>query len=408
MDRSDWMKSWRLERQFRERVERHHAARSGRARRAKGTASPAGLLARDARRAFLLAFSGIFVTACAGIGLNDPRIDTVTASDPFHRALQERYLALSDAEFQRGDYTDSDIFANRAIAAGFGKPRLPEEVFARALSPAQVPVAEDMRTRLVTAFDAGARKENPALAAEAQTAFECWQEEAEENRQPEKMAACKDRFETAMSAMTEANWRIATAMSPTTRTGRITEARDVRAGLPPLGAPMPGYAMPGKPLPEALPGMMPARDARRMAEAAPTASAPAPIVASARERTRLGLEQVARQTAAPEGKRFTVFFDLDADTVTLEAEEVLTEIARMLRETPGARIQIRGHADRVGTDIYNYALSLRRAYNVRAVLAAMAGGLQADVQGLGETQPAVSTRDGVAEILNRRVDIVLL
>ncbi|MCP1337437.1 OmpA family protein [Futiania mangrovi] len=407
MDRSHWMKTWRLERQFQERVAAHYAAKGTR-RRAPQAQGTGATLARDARRAFLLAFSGIFVTACAGMGLSDPRMNTVIASDPFGRALQERYLALSEAEFQRGDYFDSDIFANRAIAAGFGKPGLPEEVFARALSREQIAEAEGMRKRLIAAIDAGARKDNPALAADAQTAFECWQEEAEENRQPEKIAACKARFETAMETLAKENWRVADALSPIVRTGRITEARDVRAGLPPLGAPMPGYAMPQKPLPEALPGMMPARDARRMAETGPAAGAPAPLVASARERTRLGLEEVARQTAAPGGKRFTVFFDLDADTVTLEAEEVLSEIARILRERPDARIQIRGHADRVGADIYNYALSLRRAYNVRAVLAAMAGGLQADVQGLGESNPAVNTRDGVAEILNRRVDIVLL
>ena len=69
---------------------------------------------------------------------------------------------------------------------------------------------------------------------------------------------------------------------------------------------------------------------------------------------------------------------------------------------------ITGHADRAGSDAYNWDISLDRADAVRGVLEAM--GVPAAliaVRAAGETEPLAPTEDGVRERKNRRVEIVL-
>ncbi|HSO93160.1 MAG TPA: OmpA family protein, partial [Candidatus Dormibacteraeota bacterium] len=65
-----------------------------------------------------------------------------------------------------------------------------------------------------------------------------------------------------------------------------------------------------------------------------------------------------------------------------------------------------GHTDSVGSDSYNYRLSMRRAEAVKAYL--VSGGIEANrvfVEGKGEKQPVAdnTTADGRAQ--NRRVQI---
>jgi OOP family OmpA-OmpF porin len=71
-------------------------------------------------------------------------------------------------------------------------------------------------------------------------------------------------------------------------------------------------------------------------------------------------------------------------------------------------LQLSGHTDRSGSVVANRAAGLRRAEAVRAELEkrgiprnAMA------VSSFGEERPLVLTEDGVREIQNRRVEIVI-
>jgi OmpA-OmpF porin, OOP family len=104
---------------------------------------------------------------------------------------------------------------------------------------------------------------------------------------------------------------------------------------------------------------------------------------------------------------YLVFFAWDQATLTPVALTVLDQVQADFALGKPVRIVIAGHADRSGPEAYNQALSERRA---RAVADALGQrGIVASamrVEAHGETQPRVSTADGVREPQNRRVEIV--
>ena len=108
----------------------------------------------------------------------------------------------------------------------------------------------------------------------------------------------------------------------------------------------------------------------------------------------------------PVAREFVVYFPFDQSVLTPEAQTVVQEAASYAQSGNATQIQVVGHADTSGSAAYNVRLSERRA---RAVADAMVGlgvnpaGITADWR--GETQPAVSTGDGVREPLNRRTSI---
>src|SRR3546814_11085678 len=116
-------------------------------------------------------------------------------------ALQAGYLELAQAEYDEGDYRDSDTFAERSIRAAGGGDVQPEAISARDLPDNMVGTLTSSRERLMAVLAAGAAQSDPTQAAEAQVAFDCWMQEQEENFQPDDIAACRDRFEAAMAGL---------------------------------------------------------------------------------------------------------------------------------------------------------------------------------------------------------------
>jgi outer membrane protein OmpA-like peptidoglycan-associated protein len=99
-------------------------------------------------------------------------------------------------------------------------------------------------------------------------------------------------------------------------------------------------------------------------------------------------------------------FDFDRAVIKPEFEGVLDAGVEVLNENPGVSVQVGGHADAVGTDEYNQALSERRANAVRDYF--VSKGIAASrltAVGYGESQPVASndTADGRAQ--NRRVEL---
>jgi outer membrane protein OmpA-like peptidoglycan-associated protein len=105
-------------------------------------------------------------------------------------------------------------------------------------------------------------------------------------------------------------------------------------------------------------------------------------------------------------REFVVYFPFDQSVLTPEAQTVVQEAASYAQQGNATQVQVVGHADTSGSARYNVRLSERRA---RAVADAMVGlGVNPGVitaDWRGETQPAVSTGDGVREPLNRRTSI---
>ncbi|MCA2979120.1 MAG: OmpA family protein [Myxococcaceae bacterium] len=103
-----------------------------------------------------------------------------------------------------------------------------------------------------------------------------------------------------------------------------------------------------------------------------------------------------------------LLFSFDEDRLTPAAEPVLRQLAKVLRAQPETRVVLEGHADTIGGDQYNQALSERRAEAVRAWLIdnAHLSPLQLDTVGYGNSRPVVPTsRAPSAQAPNRRVEV---
>jgi len=106
---------------------------------------------------------------------------------------------------------------------------------------------------------------------------------------------------------------------------------------------------------------------------------------------------------------YTVYFDLASWTLTAEDLKVLQDAIDAARQGRQSTIDVVGHTDTSGSTDYNMKLSVRRADVVKDALVAMGARPDAiKVSGVGESDLAVQTADGVKEPKNRRTVITLV
>lgn len=117
----------------------------------------------------------------------------------FNRRLHGGYVALAAAEREEYDWADSRVFSKKALAAARGEDVPPDTLYERKLPPETRDELAAAREDLLGMLYEGARDKAPETAAEAQVGFDCWMQEQEENRQPEDIAACRERFRTALA-----------------------------------------------------------------------------------------------------------------------------------------------------------------------------------------------------------------
>jgi OOP family OmpA-OmpF porin len=135
--------------------------------------------------------------------------------------------------------------------------------------------------------------------------------------------------------------------------------------------------------------------ARPVAPPPVSAPAPAPVPAPA-------------PAPAAQSSDFTVYFDFDSWTLKAEQLTVLDQVIATARSGGQSNINIVGHTDTSGTSEYNQALSVKRANVVVEALVKMGARRAAlHASGVGETDLAVQTEDGVKEAKNRRTVISL-
>jgi len=114
------------------------------------------------------------------------------------------------------------------------------------------------------------------------------------------------------------------------------------------------------------------------------------------------------QQAAVLGSKLMVFFDWDSVALSPQALGSIRQAAGLYKANGNARITTTGHTDTSGPEAYNMALSLRRANVVKDELVRDGVPAQAIVVvGAGESKPLAPTGDGVREVQNRRVEIVV-
>jgi outer membrane protein OmpA-like peptidoglycan-associated protein len=131
----------------------------------------------------------------------------------------------------------------------------------------------------------------------------------------------------------------------------------------------------------------------------------------ARLRLRQALGAVAETRESARGLIVSlpdILFDFDKATLRQQGRETLAKIAGILLVARGFTLRLEGHTDNVGSDAYNFDLSLRRAGNVRDYL--IQQGLPAAImtaEGFGKTQPIASNATAEGRQQNRRVEIVI-
>jgi OmpA-OmpF porin, OOP family len=116
----------------------------------------------------------------------------------------------------------------------------------------------------------------------------------------------------------------------------------------------------------------------------------------------------AQQHAEATTDSFLVFFDWGKPDLRSDDVATLDQVAAAYDAHPGSRLQLSGHTDRSGSVATNRAAGLKRAEAVRAELEKRGiPGNAMTVASFGEKRPLVPTEDGVREVQNRRVEIVI-
>ena len=134
-------------------------------------------------------------------------LDRIRSTEPsggsaFTQALTKEYrdLAVFEAD-EMFDWRDAGYYARRGLAAADGAVVAPEDPATRDLPADSLGDIDSARGRLVAALDGGARDAKPELAARAQSRFDCWLEQQEENFQWDHISACKDELMAALAEL---------------------------------------------------------------------------------------------------------------------------------------------------------------------------------------------------------------
>jgi outer membrane protein OmpA-like peptidoglycan-associated protein len=110
-----------------------------------------------------------------------------------------------------------------------------------------------------------------------------------------------------------------------------------------------------------------------------------------------------------------IFFDFDKATLRPLSNVEIKNLVSLLKANPNMKVEIAGHTDSKGDDVYNQKLSEERAQAVVDRL--IASGISADqmkAKGYGKTMPAVAnkkadgTDDPSGRQLNRRVELKII
>jgi OmpA-OmpF porin, OOP family len=160
----------------------------------------------DILRVHLLRTTAVIIlagltAACAGSGNVDAVRAQANKGAAFHQALQKDYSDLAASERAQADWIDTVYFTGRAQRAADGETFDPQALAERRIPQPVVRDITEARTRLMSVLTDDNRKMLPVQASLAQTGFDCWMEQQEENFQPEDIEACKRTFNAALAAL---------------------------------------------------------------------------------------------------------------------------------------------------------------------------------------------------------------
>ena len=144
--------------------------------------------------------------ACASPTPHDLNTSEVRAlpqmGSDFHKALHHDYVALAQIEIDEGHRDATTYYNQKSRQAAAGMNVLPTRMSERSTSKPYVAELTEARAALMRVLDAGGPTRATAATSRAQTQFDCWMEEREENHQPKDIALCRNGF---LSAIDEAS-----------------------------------------------------------------------------------------------------------------------------------------------------------------------------------------------------------
>lgn len=312
------------------------------------------------------------ISACAA-----PDAPT-TPPSAFDAALAGYYATLADAEYAESDFLDYWRFRAKQRAAEAGMTPQADALSDRALPERLAPALAAARAELIARVDDIARLVSPDAAAHAQAAFDCWIQEAEEDLAQPELETCRRDFEAALASLGAAERDLVVLLPSATATAIAVSGGGQTIAVD-----------------QAYGGV--AGSASQLSRTA-----------------RLDEAGVAKALAGAIGREpeafasYTVYFETGGAELAEGAQAALDAAVADATSRRAARVAVYGHADRVGSQSANVRFSRARAERVAQLLVA-AGVPAADVasDSFGELRPAVPTPDGVAEPLNRRVEIVV-
>jgi OOP family OmpA-OmpF porin len=103
-----------------------------------------------------------------------------------------------------------------------------------------------------------------------------------------------------------------------------------------------------------------------------------------------------------------VFFATASDKLLAQSTKRLNDVVTILNENPTYKVQIDGHTDDQGNDVYNQELSDKRAASVKAYLVSKGiADSRLSSTGYGETKPVEDNKTAKGRAANRRVEMTL-
>jgi OOP family OmpA-OmpF porin len=105
---------------------------------------------------------------------------------------------------------------------------------------------------------------------------------------------------------------------------------------------------------------------------------------------------------------YLILFDSGKASLNTEGESVVRSVAQEVSELAGYEILLSGYTDRAGSSDANMSLSQKRVESVRNALVKQGVPANAITEfAYGESKPRATTKDGVRERSNRRVEIFI-
>jgi outer membrane protein OmpA-like peptidoglycan-associated protein len=104
-----------------------------------------------------------------------------------------------------------------------------------------------------------------------------------------------------------------------------------------------------------------------------------------------------------------VFFDFDKSSLRNESKLELDRWVKMLNDNPSVSLEIDGHTDSIGTEIYNMGLSEHRVKAVaKYIIDQGIAARRLMTRGFGEKKPVASNKTAAGRQTNRRVDVRII